>query len=268
MKSPKVTIITATYNAELQLERTINSILEQDYPNIEYIIIDGGSSDRTVEIVKKYQDSLAYWVSERDSGIYNAWNKGVLASSGELIAFLSADDWFAKSDVVSNVVKQYKEVGSNFVYSAGMIICDSDGQEILVKKSSYTELINRMSINHPTSFISNKLLQERNFCEDYKISGDYDLFLYLYKRADVNFVCDDRVTVYMSEGGVSDRIGSLWNVIKEDCRARKTNIGLTSAMLFFFRDVLIKVPKKVIKHCLRKWFGFKVIKRLYNAKAD
>lgn len=92
MENSKISVITVCYNAADTLEKTIQSVLGQTYPNIEYIIIDGGSTDGTVDIIRKYTDRIAYWVSEPDGGIYDAMNKGILVSNGEYIYFLGADD--------------------------------------------------------------------------------------------------------------------------------------------------------------------------------
>ena len=103
---PKVTIVTVTYNAEEYLEQTIKSVIKQDYPNIEYIIIDGASSDRTVEIIKEYQKYISYWTSEPDSGIYDAMNKGIDIATGEWINFMNAGDSFVEKNTISKVVKK------------------------------------------------------------------------------------------------------------------------------------------------------------------
>src|SRR5688572_26809863 len=112
--SPKVSIITAVYNGDLYLEQTIQSVLAQTYANIEYIVIDGGSKDGTVAILKKYASKLAYWVSEPDKGIYDAWNKGVQAATGEWIAFLGADDLLFP-DTISLYVQELQGKDLEFV---------------------------------------------------------------------------------------------------------------------------------------------------------
>lgn len=120
-----ISIVTVSYNAVLTIEQTILSVINQTYPNVEYIIIDGGSTDGTVDIIKKYEDKIAYWVSEPDKGIYDAMNKGGLKATGDFIQFLNAGDWFENEYVIEKIFKDwYKRVD---VIYGDMIIRRSDG---------------------------------------------------------------------------------------------------------------------------------------------
>ena len=101
-----ISIVTVSYNAVLTIEQTILSVINQTYPNVEYIIIDGGSTDGTVDIIKKYEDKIAYWVSEPDKGIYDAMNKGVVVATGEWINFMNAGDIFTDGDVIDKLFHQ------------------------------------------------------------------------------------------------------------------------------------------------------------------
>mgnify|MGYP001033420933 FL=1 len=106
-----ISVVTVSYNAVLTIEQTILSVINQTYPNVEYIIIDGGSTDGTVDIIKKYADKIAYWVSEPDKGIYDAMNKGGLKATGDFIQFLNAGDWFENEHVIEKIFKDwYKRV--------------------------------------------------------------------------------------------------------------------------------------------------------------
>ena len=119
-RAPLISVITVSYNAVTTIEQTILSVINQTYSNIEYIIIDGGSTDGTVDIIRKYADRIAYWVSEPDKGIYDAMNKGTKKANGEYIAFLNSDDWYeldavsiiaqfadGKNDLISGIIKIY-----------------------------------------------------------------------------------------------------------------------------------------------------------------
>ena len=102
-RKPLVSIVTIVYNGEKHLEQTIQSVLNQTYSNIEYIIIDGGSKDNTINIIEKYSDRLAYWISEKDNGISDAFNKGIAKSTGEIVGLINADDWY-DFDAIKHVV--------------------------------------------------------------------------------------------------------------------------------------------------------------------
>lgn len=108
----KLSIITATFNSAATLVDTIKSVLGQDYKNIEYIIVDGGSTDETLDIIKEYAlrfDGRLKWISEKDKGIYDAMNKGIMMSTGDVVGILNSDDYFTSSDVLSTYVKAFKE---------------------------------------------------------------------------------------------------------------------------------------------------------------
>ena len=104
IKKPLISIITAVYNGEKNLEETILSVTNQTYDNVEFIIIDGSSTDGTIDIIKKYEDKIDYWISEKDSGIFDAMNKGILASKGDYINFMNAGDFFTTINLVKEVV--------------------------------------------------------------------------------------------------------------------------------------------------------------------
>ena len=123
MDNSLISVITVSYNAVSTIEQTILSVINQTYSNIEYIIIDGGSTDGTIDIIRRYEDKIAYWVSEPDRGIYDAMNKGASKANGEYIAFLNSDDWYeldavsiiaqfadGKTDLISGIIKLYKNL--------------------------------------------------------------------------------------------------------------------------------------------------------------
>ena len=109
---PKISIITPSYNQGQYLEETILSVINQNYPNLEYIIIDGGSTDNSVEIIKKYEKNISYWVSEKDHGQSNAINKGLAIATGDIVAWLNSDDQYCEKslDIISNTFKQHPEI--------------------------------------------------------------------------------------------------------------------------------------------------------------
>lgn len=112
MEMPKITIVTPVYNGENYIEKTIKSVLNQNYPNLEYMIIDGGSTDKTVEIIKKYSDKLSYWISEKDDGLYSAIQKGFNQATGEILAWINSDDYYSENcfEIVAEIFTKFKDI--------------------------------------------------------------------------------------------------------------------------------------------------------------
>ncbi len=174
--SPLVSIITIVYNGERHIEGTIQSVLEQTYPNIEYILIDGGSTDGTIDIVNRYRDKIAFVLSEKDNGISDAFNKGIKLAHGEIVGIINADDWYEK-DAVASVVNQ---IGDNDV-TYGDLRLIKNGKTDFILKGDHHYIEREMTINHPTVFVRKKCYDQFGmFDEQYKCAMDYDLILRLW----------------------------------------------------------------------------------------
>lgn len=175
----KLTIITINLNNATGLERTIKSVVSQTFSNYEYIIIDGESTDGSQEIIKFYDNQISIWVSEKDSGIYNAMNKGIMKSTGEYFLFLNSGDTLIDQSVLMNVVeKDLKEdiISCNLVISDSQDISNSE-KIVPPEKITAKNLINGY-LPHPSSLIKRRLFEEIGlYNESYKISSDWDFFL-------------------------------------------------------------------------------------------
>lgn len=190
--NPKVSIITPSYNQAQFLEASIESVLQQDYPNIEYIIVDGGSKDNSVEIIKKYQDRLAWWVSEKDKGHADALNKGFSHASGEILAWLNSDDVYfphAVSEAVE-ILRTKPEVG--MVYGDADLIDDSGAPagKFASKQTSYRQML-RGSVHVPqatTFFRADVWNQIGPLDLSLFFSFDYDLWVRIAKVSQVLYV--------------------------------------------------------------------------------
>lgn len=173
----KITVITVSYNSDKTIERTINSVINQTYKDIEYIIIDGKSNDKTVDIIKKYQDKITYWVSEKDTGIYNAMNKGIKKSSGDYIEFLNADDFFIDENIISNVIDIIKDNNYPDILSAPVWGVNLDGLQKLREgflKYNINLIKSGIMLPHQGLFYRRNILLKYQFDEEYKIVADFE----------------------------------------------------------------------------------------------
>lgn len=168
---------------------------------IEYIIIDGGSTDNTLEIIKKYESKLTSWISEKDNGIYDAMNKGINLASGNLIGTLNSDDWL-NTDSIQIIINEYEKY--NFEVFAGAVQLWNSNQKDKIIFSSTKYIKKYMSINHPATYITKETYKEYGiYSTKFKIASDYDLILRLF-LCGKKFKISDKVISNMSLGGISD----------------------------------------------------------------
>lgn len=185
---PVFSIITVTYNAERWLERTILSVLSQSYTNVEYLIIDGGSKDRTVEIIRQYASGLAYWVSEPDKGLYDAMNKGLRQATGDYLVFLNAGDTFHTSDTLNQIVNglQRRKSLPDVIYGETRIV-DAEGKSLGMrrlkapKRLTWKSFKMGMLVCHQSFYARREIASLYDL--SYRYSADYDWCLRCLKSA-------------------------------------------------------------------------------------
>lgn len=179
-------IITVCYNAAAELEETMLSVLNQDYQDLEYIIIDGGSTDGSIDIIRKYADRLAYWVSEPDKGIYDAMNKGIAAATGDYINFMNAGDKFAEASVLSKVVKAMCDERPEVIY--GDVIIRERGMEYLLKPKAIKKIMpDRLPFCHQSAFVASDYHKKHTFDTSFKCAADYNMFYQAYFKFNARF---------------------------------------------------------------------------------
>lgn len=201
-----LTIITATYNSEKTLERTLNSLLNQTISNFEFIIVDGNSTDNTISIIKSFEEKFKEkkndfrWISEEDKGIYDAFNKGVRLSKGTWISFLGSDDYYLENslEVYENeITKQTKEI--DFIHS----VVEVQGKKIIKDKWEWKKFRRSMNIAHVGAFHHKKYFDKYGFFDtNYKIAGDYELLLRAQDKLKTHWF--KRTTAIMADGGISN----------------------------------------------------------------
>lgn len=203
----KFTIITVTYNCAEILEETIQSVLGQDYPDVEYIIIDGGSTDSTMDIVNRYRDRLAKVVSEPDRGIYDAMNKGIALATGDYINFMNAGDRFASTSILSEVEKALFESEIGILYGNTQTVAD-EGQTVVTHKPSPLYQMKRHGVFcHQSAFIRADYHKRNPFDISFKSMADYNFFRKAYMSDKVKFqYLDMPISLYNIDEGVSRNI--------------------------------------------------------------
>jgi len=250
-KLPLITIITVVYNGEKFLEKTILSVINQTYSNIEYIIIDGGSTDRTLDIIRKYEHAIDYWISEIDEGIYHAMNKGIVLATGKWLNFMNADDYFVHADVIRSIKLDDK---FEFIYG-NIIIKDEDyeiksGSEVNLKIPIYKSLC-----FHQAVFAKKKLyIKFDSFRTDLKIASDYDFFVKVFNnKISVKYV--DYCVAVMRVGGVSSKF--ITASINEKLKIVKENYDLIYYIKAVFYSYIYEWPRNYIRLIL---YRFNLIK--------
>jgi len=208
---PAFSIITVCLNSEKTVERTINSVLNQTFNDVEYIIIDGGSTDNTLNIIESYEEQITTIISEPDKGLYYAMNKGLALAKGRLIGIINSDDWY-EPNTLDLVYQEYLKTGEEAVFH-GLCKYYENGKEGKIL-SYHHDILKYTNIAHPTCFISKEIYDEFGFFDtDYKIAADYELLLRLYS-AGVLFKRIERVLANFDEGGISESDDSHFEVLR------------------------------------------------------
>lgn len=207
MKQPVFSIITITYNAVHWLERTISSIVDQSYPNIEYILIDGGSTDGTVDIIERHHSDFACWISEPDKGLYDAMNKGLKRATGDYVWFINAGDTLCGSDCIQRIVSslQNRSILPDIIYGETMIV-DENGQSLGLRRLKAPEVLTWKSFKMGMLVCHQSFIVKRELAPfydlQYRYSADFDWCIRCMKKA-VTFHNTHEVISDFLEGGTS-----------------------------------------------------------------
>jgi glycosyltransferase len=243
-----VSIITPVFNGENTIEFTIKSVLNQSYPNTEYIIVDGRLTDRTVEIINRYKDRITKFVSEPDRGVYDGMNKGIKLASGEIVGILNSDDVYADDKVIKRVVAEMTRKNADVCWG-DLVYVDAKNTDKVIrfwKSSEYREgkFKKGWMPPHPTFFVRRWVYKRYGYFNlDFKIAADYELMLRFLEKYKVKSCYIPQVLVKMRIGGKSNK--NIFNIIKaniECYKAWKIN-GLKINPLRIFLKPLSKLPQ-------------------------
>ncbi len=260
---PLVSVITVCLNSEKHIERTIESVLGQTCADIEYIIVDGGSTDGTLDIIRKYEDRVSYWVSEPDEGIYDAMNKGISLATGDLVGIINSDDWYFP-DAVREVVSASLEDPAAQVFYGAMYIVDEDGRFQWVWEGSCWDIGHKFQMSHPTCFVRRAVYDDYRFRTKYRLLADYDLMLRLH-LAGMRFNRIDRPLAWFRTGGAS----SAYYRTRADGYEIRWEQGLMSAWRYVYKRLALvfKAPLHGLREAVARRC-FKEIDALQAACGD
>lgn len=235
----KISVITAVYNNRDTVAHTLDSALAQDHPNVELIVIDGGSTDGTLEVLQGYADRLAVLVSEPDRGIYDALNKGIERASGDVVGFLHSDDLLADGAVLSRISAAFADPAVDAAYGDLLYVRKDDPSRVVRswRADAFTpaRLARGWMPPHPTLYVRRSVYDQHGvFDTSYRIAADYDFVLRFFGRTKGEVRYIPEVLVKMRVGGASNRsFGNIVRKSSEDWRAlRKNGIGGVGALVW------------------------------------
>ena len=254
VSQPLVTVVTAVYNAQPYIAGCLESVLRQDYPNIEHIVMDGGSTDGTVDVLREYDDRIALWKSEPDRGIYDAWNKGLYEARGEWLCFLGADDEFLLGAINAYMAFAVKNPQAEYLSSRVKSVKASGYERILGLPWTWKKFSVMMCTAHVGSMHRRSLFDRLGtFDTSYRIAADYELLL--RARSQLKTAYLPVTTVMMRDGGVSST--SAFKCLEEAARAKVISGGRNKMLALIEEYVLkAKILVRPLFHAL-KWHTVK-----------
>ena len=239
-----MSIVTVVYNGAATLERTIQSVLAQGYPNIEYIVVDGGSSDGTLDLLRKYEDRLDLWVSERDKGIYDAMNKGVALCTGEWVALINADDWYEPDTVARAVAAAKGRADINIVHGDIWIHYPNGHKKLKrAKRNGFLLKYWEMVLNHPSFFVRRSYYHGQPFDATLRVSGDHKWTLAAWMHSKAQFLYLPEPLANFTAGGASMSI-PLKRVLSEGKRvSHDLGLGTWGTFVGHLVRITLHIPQ-------------------------
>lgn len=226
----KISIITVVYNNEATIQQAIESVLNQSYPNVEYVIIDGNSRDNTVSIIEAYKNRLGYFISEPDKGLYDAMNKGIQAATGDVIGILNSDDLYQDNTVLSDIVHQFSSDPELDIVYGNLVYVKKDAVNQVVRnwksKDYYAKFFDDGNVPpHPSLFLKREVYQKVGFFDlEFKLAADYEFMFRVFKKYHFKSKYINRLIVKMRLGGETNKsIQNIINQNKEILRVWKQN---------------------------------------------
>lgn len=249
----KFSIITVVYNGQGCIEKTIKSVIGQSYSNIEYIIIDGSSEDETLNICDKYKDTIDVLVSESDSGLYDAMNKGITKATGDYIIFMNCDDRFHSPDVLEMIVQQMNSKGADFLYGDSFDVHNEEDRINYKKSLPFIFRYYGMFTHHQSMFYKREIIQHHKirFNTEYKIAADYDFTLHFLRYAKKHQYFNFAISDFML-GGISENHFKLGKKEQILIRDKQTSLLFLVNKLLFTLQMTVYFFKSKMNFLYKK----------------
>ena len=248
----KVSIVTVVYNAESTIESCIKNVVSQTYKDIEYIIIDGKSTDKTLDIISNHKDNISKLISERDNGIYDAMNKGINNATGDIVGFINSDDYFASDDVVASIVEVFKNNDVDCCYGDVIYFDEYDNNKL--KRYWKTKKNNKNLFNdgtfppHPSFYVKRECYERYGLYKvDFKIASDFELMLRFIKKNGIKTFYLPKTFVKMRSGGAANK--NFKNVVKGLNESKESFVinGLPTPFLFRLKTVIFRFMQQFVR---------------------
>lgn len=271
MKNYKVSVVTICRNCAKEVEDTLLSVINQDYPDMEYIVIDGASTDGTVDVIRKYEDKINVWVSEKDKGVYNAMNKGVDLASGQWCIFMNGGDKFASDDVISKMFAQRCPKTTSKVYFGDTWERYESGKSVLLKAMPVYPTIKRCQpYTHQSAFFNIEEKKRPFYDESYRIISDYVTSLWYYRKygcLGFEYV-NVAVSSYKNFAGLSSLVENRRKMMREFLRVWRVNPlcwlrYIREAIKYF---IIYQQPLNCLKGLIEKYNEAKVLENKNGRK--
>lgn len=261
---PLVSIVTVTFNAIDTIEQTILSVVNQDYPNIEYIIVDGCSTDGTLDIIKKYESRLSKWISEKDKGLYDAMNKGLKMATGTWVSFKNSGDYFAEKDSLSKLFSEPIADNVSFIYADCYRVTDWGWR--IEKPRDLNLFRNLMPVIHPATFVRTSYHKEHPFDIKYRVSADYNLVFNALESGAV-FLYKPIPVVIFPTGGFSTAHWDLsfWEGLTVSGKLNTKSKSIIASLRYVYIYIIKCIKGNLKKISFIKSYNDNVQKRNYNS---
>lgn len=256
VQKPLITVVTVVLNSRDLIEQTIVSVLEQTYENIEFIVVDGESTDGTLDILRKYRSRINFLISEPDDGIYSGMNKGVAIASGQWINFMNAGDTFNSCDSILDIF-EFPRGKEKIIY--GDVLVNYGKFSIIKKAERLYNLWSGMKFSHQSAFIDTQYHKQNKYNEDYKITADFDFF-YKARKNNILFKRENMVISNVVVGGVSE-INRIETIL--DCRRVMQSMSQNQLILLCYKIILLDIK---IRSYLKRLLPANLVDRIIKIK--